>query len=151
MVGSVEEGTEAKDASKATTRRKATSRSTRNGGDGREATVSAKTLMGRLERQSGQLAIVEAKLRETERALDQEREEARLLRRAFEDERAARERLQAQLKRERSARADADRSVDEARTTVSALESQLQLLRAKVKALDHELRHRGRFRLRRGR
>lgn len=144
MVGDVEEGTE---ATKGTTRRKA-ARSTRNGG---EAAVSAKTLMGRLERQSGELAIVEAKLRETERALDQEREEARLLRRAFEDERAARERLQAQLKRERGAHEEADRVVDEARATVSALEGQLQLLRAKVKALEHETRHRGRFRLRRGR
>jgi chromosome segregation ATPase len=147
MVGDVEEGT---DATKGTTRRKP-ARSNRNGGEGREAAVSAKTLMGRLERQSGELAIVEAKLRETERALDQEREEARLLRQAFEDERAARERLQAQLKRERRSREEADRGVEEARATVSALEGQLQLLRAKVKALEHETRHRGRFRLRRGR
>jgi hypothetical protein len=143
----VEEGTE---ATKGPARRKPAGAAS-NGGEDREAAVSARTLMGRLERQSGKLAIVEAKLRETERSLDQEREEGRLLRKAFEDERAARERLQAQLKRERGAHADADRSAEEARATASALEGQLQLLRAKVKALEHEVRHRGRFRLRRGR
>jgi chromosome segregation ATPase len=143
MVGWVQEGT---DATKGTAARRKPARSNRNGGEGRDASVSAKTLMGRLERQSGELAILETKLRETERALEHEREEARLLRRAFEDERASSERLQAQLKREHAARADADREVEEVRATATALDGKLQLLGAQLKALQHEKRSRRLFR-----
>jgi chromosome segregation ATPase len=94
--------------------------------------VSARTLMGRLERQSGQLAVIQAKLDDTVEELERQRDEARLLRQAFEDERSARERLQTQVTHERTVRQEAERSAEEAHVTVAALESQLQLLRAQL-------------------
>jgi chromosome segregation ATPase len=147
MVERVQEGTDATDKGA----RRNAARPERDAAEGREASVSARTLMGRLERQSGQLAIVKEKLEETSRELDEQREEVRLLRRAFEDERAARERLQAQLTRERAARANADRSADEAHVTASAMEGQVQLLRAQLNALEQETSRRRAFGLRRRR
>jgi chromosome segregation ATPase len=141
MVEWVQEGT---DATTRSSRRKP-ARSTRDDGETREAALSARTLMGRLERQSGQVAILKSKLEETTRELEQQREEGRLLRSAFEDERAGRERLQAQAERDRAARVDAERSAEEAHVTASALEGKLQLLRAQVKALEHETGRRRRF------
>jgi chromosome segregation ATPase len=100
--------------------------------------VSAKTLMGRLEQQSGQLAVVQAELDETKRALDNQREEAALLREAFEAERAARKRVEGQLAREQEARREADRGADHAHATTNALEGQLAFLRAQLKAQERK-------------
>jgi len=139
----VQDGTEATK----NTRRKPPARAARDDREVREGNVSAKALMARLERQSGQLAIAQTKVEEMTKALEREREEARLLRKAFEDERAGREQIQNQLNRERAARAEADRNAEEAQVTASALEGELQLVRAQLEDLR---RRRHRFSLRRG-
>jgi hypothetical protein len=118
------------------------------GGDS-EADVSARTLLSRLEQQSGQLAVLRQKLEETESGLLKEREASRGARGALEEERRTRARLEASLRRERAARQQAEGAADEARATASALEAQHHLLRAQLKALQHETRRR--FPLRRGR
>ncbi len=119
-----------------------------NGGEA-ETALSPRTLLTRLEQQSGQLGILRSKLDETRQALAHEREAAQAAQAALEEERRNRERIEGNLKRERSAREQAEDSVSDSRATASALEAQHHLLRAQVKALEHKSRRR--FSLRRGR
>jgi chromosome segregation ATPase len=113
----------------------------RNGGEG-ETDLSPRTLLTRLEQQSGQLAILRSKLDETRKAADLEREGARAAQAALDEERRNREQLEANLKRERSARQQAEETLEESRATASALEAQHHLLRAQLKALEHKGRGR---------
>lgn len=97
-----------------------------------EASISAKTLLERLEKQSGQLAAVRAKRTEIRRTLRQQTEQLRQVHEALDEERAACARLEGQLDAEKSALSEAVRNAEEARMTASALEGQLHLLRAQL-------------------
>ena len=117
----------------------------RNGGEAEaDSDLSPRTLLTRLEQQSGQLGILRSKLDETRKQAAREREAAQAAARALEEERRAREQVEATLKRERSARQQAEETLEESRTTASALEAQHHLLRAQLKALEHK-RRRGLF------
>jgi chromosome segregation ATPase len=121
----------------------------RNGGEAEADTdLSPRTLLTRLEQQSGQLGILRSKLDETRKLASRERQAAEAAGHALAEERRAREQAEAALKRERAARQQAEETLEESRTTASALEAQHHLLRAQLKALEHK----GRGRLfRRGR
>jgi chromosome segregation ATPase len=119
----------------------------RNGGEA-DMDLSPRTLLTRLEQQSGQLGILRSKLDETRKQASREREAAKAAQCALEEERRAREQVEATLKRERSARQQAEETLEESRATASALEAQHHLLRAQLKALEHKGR-RGLFRRRR--
>lgn len=119
-----------------------------NGGEV-ETDISPRTLLTRLEQQSGQLGILRSKLDETRKVAAREREAALAAQAALEEERRNHERLEANLKRERSARQQAEETLEDSRATASALEAQHHLLRAQLKAMEHKTGRR--FRLRRGR
>ncbi|MEA2361933.1 MAG: hypothetical protein QOD71_1078 [Thermoleophilaceae bacterium] len=112
-----------------------------NGGEA-DTDVSSRTLLTRLEQQSGQVGILRSKLDETRKALVREREAAQAAAAALEEERRNRERIEGNLKRERAARQQAEESVDESRATASALEAQHHLLSAQLKALQHKTERR---------
>jgi chromosome segregation ATPase len=112
-----------------------------NGGDA-ETDLSPRTLLTRLEQQSGQLGILRSKLDEMRREAAREREAAQAAQAELARERANGERLEATLKRERSARQQAEETLEESRATASALEAQHHLLRAQLKALEHKGRRR---------
>jgi chromosome segregation ATPase len=118
-----------------------------NGGEV-DTDLSPRTLLTRLEQQSGQLGILRSKLDETRKLAAREREAAHAAQEALEEERRNRVALEGNLKRERSARQQAEDTLEESRTTASALEAQHHLLRAQLKALEHKGR---RGLLRRGR
>jgi len=120
----------------------------KNGGAEADTDLSPRTLLTRLEQQSGQLAILRSKLDETRQAATREREGSQAALQALEEERRNRERLEANLKRERSARQQAEDTLEESRATASALEAQHHLLRAQLKANEHQGR-RGLFRRKR--
>jgi chromosome segregation ATPase len=119
-----------------------------NGGEA-DTDLSPRTLLTRLEQQSGQLGILRSKLDETRKLAAREREAAQSAQQALDEERRNRQQLEASLKRERSARQQAEETLDESRATASALEAQHHLLRAQLKALEHH--GRGRRLLRRNR
>ena len=104
--------------------------------------LSPRTLLTRLEQQSGQLGILRSKLDETRKEAAREREAAQAAQAALEEERAGRGQLEATLKRERVARKQAEETLEESRATASALEAQHHLLRAQLKALEHKGRGR---------
>lgn len=116
----------------------------RNGGEA-DTDLSPKTLLTRLEQQSGQLGILRSKLDETRKQAARERQAAEAAATALNEERRAREQVEATLKRERLARQQAEETLEESRATASALEAQHHLLRAQLKALEHKAR-RGLFR-----
>lgn len=111
----------------------------RNGGEA-DTDLSPRTLLTRLEQQSGQLAILRSKLDETRRAAVREREAAQTAQQALEEERRSREQLEGVVKRERSARLQAEDALEDSRATASALEAQHHLLRAQLKAVEHKRR-----------
>ena len=113
-----------------------------NGGENADTDLSPRTLLTRLEQQSGQLGILRSKLDETRKEAAREREAARAAQAALEQERAGRGQLEATLKRERAARKQAEETLEESRATASALEAQHHLLRAQLKALEHKGRGR---------
>jgi hypothetical protein len=119
-----------------------------NGGDV-DTDLSPRTLLTRLEQQSGQLGILRSKLDETRKLAAREREAAQAAQKALEEERRNRVALEGNLKRERSARQQAEEALEDSRATASALEAQHHLLRAQLKALEHKSGRRGL--LRRGR
>ena len=120
----------------------------RNGGDV-DTDLSPRTLLTRLEQQSGQLGILRSKLDETRKLAAREREAAQSAQEALEDERRNRVAVEGNLKRERLARQQAEEALEDSRATASALEAQHHLLRAQLKAQEHKS---GRFGLfRRGR
>ena len=106
--------------------------------------LSPRTLLTRLEQQSGQLGILRSKLDETRKLAAREREAAQAAKQALEEERRNRVALEGTLKRERSARQQAEEALEDSRATASALEAQHHLLRAQLKA--HEHKRRGLFR-----
>jgi chromosome segregation ATPase len=112
-----------------------------NGGEA-DTDLSPRTLLTRLEQQSGQLGILRSKLDEMRKVAAREREAAEAAQAALVEERANRERVEAALKRERSARQQAEETLEESRATASALEAQHHLLRAQLKALEHKRRGR---------
>jgi chromosome segregation ATPase len=112
-----------------------------NGGEA-DTDISPRTLLTRLEQQSGQLGILRSKLDETRREAAREREAGQAAREALGEERRNRERVEANLKRERAARQQAEETLEESRATASALEAQHHLLRAQLKALEHKGRRR---------
>jgi hypothetical protein len=118
-----------------------------NGGEA-DTDLSPRTLLTRLEQQSGQLAILRSKLDEVRQEAAREREAAHAAQATLEEERSNRERVEGNLKRERAARQQAEETLEESRATASALEAQHHLLRAQLKALEHKGRRRL---LRRGR
>jgi chromosome segregation ATPase len=107
--------------------------------------LSPRTLLTRLEQQSGQLGILRSKLDETRKLAAREREAAHAAQEALEEERRNRAALEGTLKRERSARQQAEEALEDSRATASALEAQHHLLRAQLKAHEHKS-HRGLFR-----
>jgi chromosome segregation ATPase len=111
--------------------------------------LSPRTLLTRLEQQSGQLGILRSKLDETRKLAAREREAAQAAQQALEEERRNRVALEGTLKRERSARQQAEEALEDSRATASALEAQHHLLRAQLKAHEHKSGRRGL--LRRGR
>ena len=111
----------------------------RNGGEV-DTDLSPRTLLTRLEQQSGQLGILRSKLDETRKLATREREAAQAAREALEEERRNRAALEATLKRERSARQQAEEALEDSRATASALEAQHHLLRAQLKAHEHKRR-----------
>jgi chromosome segregation ATPase len=115
-----------------------------NGGEA-DTDLSPRTLLTRLEQQSGQLGILRSKLDETRQEAARERAAAQAAQSALEQARRDLERLEANLKRERSARQQAEETLEDSRATASALEAQHHLLRAQLKALEHN-RRRGVFR-----
>jgi hypothetical protein len=115
-----------------------------NGADA-DTDLSPRTLLTRLEQQSGQLGILRSKLDEARKAATREREAGEAAQQALEEERRNRERIEGNLKRERIARQQAEETLEESRATASALEAQHHLLRAQLKALEHKSR-RGLFR-----
>jgi chromosome segregation ATPase len=119
-----------------------------NGGDV-DTDLSPRTLLTRLEQQSGQLGILRSKLDETRKLAAREREAAHSAQEALEEERRNRVALEGTLKRERSARQQAEEALEDSRATASALEAQHHLLRAQLKAHEHKSGRRGL--LRRGR
>ena len=119
-----------------------------NGGQA-DTDLSPRTLLTRLEQQSGQLGILRSKLDETRKAATREHEAAIAAQAALEEEKRNRERLEANLKRERAARQQAEEALEDSRATASALEAQHHLLRAQLKAHEHKSGRRGL--LRRGR
>jgi chromosome segregation ATPase len=119
-----------------------------NGGEA-ETGLSPRTLLTRLEQQSGQLGILRSKLDETRKLAAREREAAQAAQKALEEERRNRTSLEGTLKRERSARQQAEEALEDSRATASALEAQHHLLRAQLKAHEHKSGRRGL--LRRGR
>ena len=119
-----------------------------NGGEA-DTDLSPRTLLTRLEQQSGQLGILRSKLDETRKLAAREREAAQSAQEALEEERRNRVAVEGNLKRERLARQQAEEALEDSRATASALEAQHHLLRAQLKAQEHKS---GRFRLfRRGR
>lgn len=112
-----------------------------NGGEA-DTDLSPRTLLTRLEQQSGQLGILRSKLDETRKLAARERQAAQVAGHALAEERRAREQVEATLKRERSARQQAEETLEESRATASALEAQHHLLRAQLKALEHKRRGR---------
>ena len=116
----------------------------RQNGGGAEADtdLSPRTLLTRLEQQSGQLGSSARSSTRSRKAAAREREAAQAAQEALEEERRNRERLEANLKRERSARQQAEETLEESRATASALEAQHHLLRAQLKALEHKGRRR---------
>jgi chromosome segregation ATPase len=106
-----------------------------NGGEA-DTDLSPRTLLTRLEQQSGQLGILRSKLDETRKTAAREHEAAQAAQQALEEERRNRERVEANLKRERAARQQAEETLEESRATASALEAQHHLLRAQLKALE---------------
>jgi chromosome segregation ATPase len=112
-----------------------------NGGEA-DTDLSPRTLLTRLEQQSGQLGILRSKLDETRKTAAREHEAAQAAQQALEEERRNRERLEANLKRERAARQQAEETLEESRATASALEAQHHLLRAQLKALEPKGRRR---------
>jgi chromosome segregation ATPase len=113
----------------------------RNGAEAEaDSDLSPRTLLTRLEQQSGQLGILRSKLDETRKQAAREREAAQSAAQALEEERRARQQVEATLKRERSARQQAEETLEESRATASALEAQHHLLRAQLKALEHKKR-----------
>jgi chromosome segregation ATPase len=119
-----------------------------NGGEV-DTDLSPRTLLTRLEQQSGQLGILRSKLDETRKLAAREREAAQAAQAALEEERRNRAALEGTLKRERSARQQAEEALEDSRATASALEAQHHLLRAQLKAHEHKSGRRGL--LRRGR
>ncbi len=122
-----------------------------NGGEV-DTDLSPRTLLTRLEQQSGQLGILRSKLDETRKLAAREREAAQAAQAAqaaLEEERRNRSALEGTLKRERSARQQAEEALEDSRATASALEAQHHLLRAQLKAHEHKSGRRGL--LRRGR
>jgi chromosome segregation ATPase len=119
-----------------------------NGGEA-DTDLSPRTLLTRLEQQSGQLGILRSKLDETRKLAAREREAAQAAQEALEEERRNRAALEGNLKRERSARQQAEEALEDSRATASALEAQHHLLRAQLKAHEHKSGRRGL--LRRGR
>jgi chromosome segregation ATPase len=111
----------------------------RNGGEV-DTDLSPRTLLTRLEQQSGQLGILRSKLDETRKLATREREAAQAAREALEEERRNRAALEGTLKRERSARQQAEEALEDSRATASALEAQHHLLRAQLKAHEHKRR-----------
>ena len=114
----------------------------RQNGAEADTDLSPRTLLTRLEQQSGQLGILRSKLDETRKTAAREHEAAQAAQQALEEERRNRERIEANLKRERSARQQAEETLEESRATASALEAQHHLLRAQLKALEHHGRRR---------
>jgi hypothetical protein len=113
----------------------------RNGGGGEVDTdLSPRTLLTRLEQQSGQLGILRSKLDETRKLASREREAAQAAQTALDEERRNRTALEGTLKRERSARQQAEEALEDSRATASALEAQHHLLRAQLKAHEHKRR-----------
>jgi chromosome segregation ATPase len=112
-----------------------------NGGEA-DTDLSPRTLLTRLEQQSGQLGILRSKLDETRKTAAREHEAAQAAQQALEEERRNRERLEGNLKRERAARQQAEETLEESRATASALEAQHHLLRAQLKALEPRGRRR---------
>jgi chromosome segregation ATPase len=110
-----------------------------NGGDV-DTDLSPRTLLTRLEQQSGQLGILRSKLDETRKLAAREREAAQAAQQALEEERRNRVALEGTLKRERSARQQAEEALEDSRATASALEAQHHLLRAQLKAHEHKRR-----------
>jgi flagellar motility protein MotE (MotC chaperone) len=102
--------------------------------------LSPRTLLTRLEQQSGQLGILRSKLDETRKLAAREREAAQAAQQALEEERRNRVALEGTLKRERSARQQAEEALEDSRATASALEAQHHLLRAQLKAHEHKRR-----------
>jgi hypothetical protein len=82
----------------------------RNGGEV-DTDLSPRTLLTRLEQQSGQLGILRSKLDETRKLATREREAAQAAREALEEERRNRAALEGTLKRERSARQQAEEAL----------------------------------------
>jgi hypothetical protein len=119
-----------------------------NGGEV-DTDLSPRTLLTRLEQQSGQLGILRSKLDETRKLAAREREAAQTAQEALDEERRNRVALEGNLKRERSARQQAEEALEDSRATASALEAQHHLLRAQLKAQEHKSGRRGL--LRRGR
>jgi chromosome segregation ATPase len=113
-----------------------------NGAESADSDLSPRTLLTRLEQQSGQLGILRSKLDELRKQAAREREAAEAAQATLEEERATRMQLEAILKRERVARHQAEETLEESRTTASALEAQHHLLRAQLKALEHKGRGR---------
>ena len=113
-----------------------------NGAETADKDLSPRTLLTRLEQQSGQLGILRSKLDETRKQAAREREAAQAAQAALETERAGRGQLEATLQRERAARKQAEETLEESRATASALEAQHHLLRAQLKALEHKGRGR---------
>jgi len=120
----------------------------RQNGAEADTDLSPRTLLTRLEQQSGQLGILRSKLDETRKTAAREHEAAEAAQLALEEERRNRERVEGNLKRERAARQQAEETLEESRATASALEAQHHLLRAQLKALEPKGRRRL---LRRGR
>jgi hypothetical protein len=113
-----------------------------NGAETADKDLSPRTLLTRLEQQSGQLGILRSKLDETRKQAAREHEAAQAAQAALEAERAGRGQLEATLQRERTARKQAEETLEESRATASALEAQHHLLRAQVKAFEHKSRGR---------
>jgi chromosome segregation ATPase len=90
-----------------------------NGGEA-DTDLSPRTLLTRLEQQSGQLGILRSKLDETRKTAAREHEAAQAAQQALEEERRNRERLEGNLKRERAARQQAEETLEESRATASA-------------------------------
>jgi len=101
-----------------------------------DSELTPKALLTRLEQQSGQLALLRAKLDEARKALESEREGSEAEREALVEERRIRGQLEQALKREQAARKQAEETLDESRATATALEAQHHLLRAQLKALE---------------
>jgi chromosome segregation ATPase len=111
----------------------------RNGGEV-DTDLSPRTLLTRLEQQSGQLGILRSKLDETRKLAAREREAAQAAQEALEEERRNRAAIEGNLKRERLARQQAEEALEDSRATASALEAQHHLLRAQLKAHEHKRR-----------